>query len=100
VDTYKNCGNRAPLKIGYEFDDTTLTDKPEDIDAWGYDVETSDFVVRGDPRTEVTDQVYEELEAKISELISNSISFAISSSLKNAVDIRKHKITTNKQLNY
>ena len=56
-------------------------------------------MVKGDPRTELTDQVYEELEAKISELISNSISFAINSSLKNAVDIRKHK-TTNKQQNY
>lgn len=68
-----------------------MTRKPEDLDAWGYDVETSDFIVRGDPGTEISDRVYEELEAKISELISNTVSYAIDKSLKGAIDIRKHK---------
>jgi hypothetical protein len=63
--------------------------KPEDIDAWGYDVETSDFTVTGDPGSEISDKVYEELEIKINELISGAVSYAIENSLKGAIDIRK-----------
>jgi two-component sensor histidine kinase len=65
--------------------------KPEDLDVWGYDVDTSDFIVRGDPETEISDKVYEELELKINELISGAVSYAIQNSLKGAIDIRKRQ---------
>jgi len=65
-----------------------LNRKPEDLDIWGYDVETSDFVVKGNPGTEISAQVYDELEAKISELISGAVSYAINNSLKGAIDVR------------
>jgi len=48
--------------------------------------------VRGDPGTEISDRVYEELEAKISELVSGAVSYAINNSMKNAIDVRHKRV--------
>jgi len=37
------------------FDDDIYNRKPEDIDVWDVDVETSDFIVRSDPGQEIND---------------------------------------------
>ena len=73
------------------FDDDLYNRKPEDINAWDVDVETSDFVITTDPSQEINEKVYEQIENKISELINNAVTFAISQSLKGAIKVNGHR---------
>ena len=61
---------------------------------WNVDVETSDFIIRSDPRQEINDAVYEQIEEKISELINNAVTYALSRSLKDTI-----KLNTNRDNN-
>ena len=61
---------------------------------WNVDVETSDFIIHSDPRQEINDAVYEQIEEKISELINNAVTYALSRSLKDTI-----KLNTNRDNN-
>ena len=55
---------------------------------------TFDFIIRSDPRQEINDAVYEQIEDKISELINNAVTYALSRSLKDTI-----KLNTNRDNN-
>lgn len=91
VETNKNCGNRNIYDNGLQraFDDDLYNRKADDLDVWGVNVETSDFVVRSDPGAEINDRVLDEIETAISDLISNAVTYAIQNSLKGCININK-----------
>ena len=54
-------------------------------------METSDFIIRSDPREEINDAVYEQIEDKINELINNAVTYSLSRSLKDTIKLKKHR---------
>ena len=54
-------------------------------------METSDFIIRSDPRQEIDDAVYEQIEDKINELINNAVTYSLSRSLKDTIKLNKHR---------
>ena len=54
-------------------------------------METSDFIIRSDPRQEINDAVYEQIEDKINELINNAVTYSLSRSLKDTIKLNKHR---------
>lgn len=42
-----------------------------------WDVDTSDILITADPGSEISEKVYEQLEAAISDLISNAVNYSI-----------------------
>lgn len=56
-----------------------------------WDVDTSDILITADPGSEISEKVYEQLEAAISDLISNAVNYSIQQSLKGSINIRSDK---------
>ncbi len=90
VDKSKTCGNKLAYDTGLQsaFDEDYLNRRQDDLDVWDVDVSTSDFVVSTEPGVEINERVYEQIEDKISELINNAVTYAISQSLRGAINIR------------
>lgn len=93
TETSKDCGNSAILS---GFHDDRFSDDFNDRNDNGWNIDLAQIKVNYDEdlSDEISDEAYQAIEAKISQMISDAVTYAISEGLRGAVTLKSTNYNT------